>query len=286
MIQRIPETTQLELEQETKMLRGKLLIGEETPIGNDLPLVLQRLDIILLEYPIPRKGSDSFSAIFCNRKVDEQDMFFIGVNSWDYYDRQLFAIAHEIYHYLHPTVPHISREIASQNSTEQRADWFAAELLLPLRTLKSQIVQAFGKTEISELPFLTLLRFIARIQCIWWIPFKSIVHRLYEANAVNDSIYQKLFALDERKDDVYIRIGKATSAETFQLLNTRTLRQGTDSINLEPCLRNYEDGIITEEELYDGLMLFHRNPQDFGISFGADDDEEDVPESGGADYDS
>lgn len=283
MISKIPEKTQSELAKQAKRLKGQLSIGDEAPIGNDLPAVLQKLGIILLEYPIQRTGSDSFSAIFCRVKVDDREVLFLGVNSWDYYDRQLFAIAHELYHFLNPGQPHISRDDVAGNPIEQLADWFAAELLLPLQVLKTQIMDAFGKNEINGFSRSALLRFIARLQCTWWLPYKSIVHRLYEADAISEDTYQSLFSIDERNPgDMYYRIGEATSREAFHLLNKQTKRCGTESVNLEDCLRNYEDGIISEEELYDGLQLFDRTPEDFGISFITDDDEDkDEVKSGG-----
>ena len=164
MICKIPEKDQSEIARQAKQLKGQLLIGEEAPIGNDLPIILQKLGIILLEYPIPRVGSNSFSAIFCRTKADDNEMLFLGVNTWDYYDRQLFAIAHELYHYLNPSQPHISRDDTEGNPIEQRADWFAAEFLLPLQVLKTQIMDSFGKKDLSGLAQPTLLRFIARLQ--------------------------------------------------------------------------------------------------------------------------
>lgn len=280
MVCKIPEKDQLEISEQASQLKGKLLIGQEAPVGNDLPIILQKLDIILLEYPIQRAGSNSFSAVFCRMNMDSREMLFLGVNTWDYYDRQLFAIAHELYHYLNPSQPHISRDGTEGNPAEQRADWFAAEFLLPLQALKKQIVRSFGKTNISESTNLTLLRFIARLQCDWWLPYRSIVRRLYEADAISLSTCEKLLKLDERKtDSIYYRIGETTSPEVFQLLNKQTKRLGTKSVNLEDCLRNYEDDIISEEELYDGLQLFERKPEDFGISFV--DDEDDMTEMGG-----
>lgn len=282
MISKIPERTQSELAKQAKQLKGQLSIGDEAPIGNDLPAMLQKLGIILLEYPIRRTGSNSFSAIFCRTKADDQEMLFLGVNTLDYYDRQLFAIAHELYHYLKPGLPHISRDDAAGNPTEQRADWFAAELLLPLQVLKTQILDAFGKSDINEVSHSALFRFIARLQCTWWLPYKAIVHRLYEADAINEKTYLDLFNVDERDPDgMYYRIGNVTSCEVFQLLNKQTQRCGTESVNLEDCLRNYEDGIISETELFNGLQLFDRTPYDFGISFIADDEDDDEVEFGG-----
>lgn len=280
---KIPDKTQSDIAKQAKQLKGRLSIGDEAPIGSDFPSILQKLNIILLEYPIKRTGSNSFSAIFCRTKVAGEEVMFLGVNTWDYYDRQLFAIAHELYHFLNPSQPHISRDDDFDNPIEKHADWFAAEFLLPLQVLKTHVLDTFGKRNINECSRSALLRFIARLQCTWWMPYKSIIHRLYEADAIDEKTYQDLFAIDERDSSgIYYRIGDATARETFSLLNKQTKSCGTDSANLEFCLRNFEDGIISEEELYDGLQLFDRLPEDFGISFIAEDEDDDEVEVGGA----
>lgn len=280
---KIPDKTQSDIAKQAKQLKGRLSIGDEASIGSDFPSILQKLNIILLECPIKRTGSNSFSAIFCRTKVDGKEVMFLGVNTWDYYDRQLFAIAHELYHFLNPSQPHISRDDDLDNPIEKQADWFAAEFLLPLQVLKTHVLDTFGKRNINECSRPALLRFIARLQCTWWMPYKSIIHRLYEADAIDEKTYQELFAIDERDPSgIYYRIGDATAHETFSLLNKQTKSCGTDSANLEACLRNFEDGIISEEELYDGLQLFDRLPEDFGISFIAEDEDDDEVEVGGA----
>ena len=275
---KIPKEDQTEIVRRTRRFRQQLSIGEETPIGNDLQEVLRRLDITLLEQPIPRAGSNSFSAILLQTKMADKSLFFLGLNTEDFYDKQLFAIAHELYHYLNRDSTHISRSEVPQTKTEQMADWFAAELLLPLQILQEQVKDSFGKIEVSGATLLSLLRFIARLHCTWCLPYKSIVHRLYEADAISAQIYETLFSIDERdKGGPYWRIGMATSPEAFSLLNTVTRRTGTDSANLEPFLRNYEDGIVDEEELVQGLRIFGHTPADFGISFLDSDDAGEAP---------
>lgn len=280
----IPPREQIEIAKAVKQIKGQLLVGVETPIGSDLPMLLRRLGIILMEYPVHRAGSNSFSAIYVRAQVDGKPVCFLGLNTADYYDRQLFAIAHELYHFQNEGLPHISRDSSDGNPDEQRADWFAAELLLPLQVLHELIQAAFEQQNLSAVPFQSLIRFIAQVHCTWWLPYRSIVHRLYEAGAIDEDLRSKLFAIDERDPvGVYYRIGAATSPENFKLLNTVTNRTGTDGANLETCLRNYEDGIIAEDELFKGLQLFGVTPEDFGISFLPDDtsEEDDEPEAGG-----
>jgi len=129
-------------------------------------------------------------------------------------------------------------------------------------------VKEFGAIEISALPKSTLLRFIARLHCVWWLPYKAIVKRLLEARAITNAVFDELYAVEERTPTgQYYRIGLSTNPQYFTLLNTVTDKVGTSASNLEDALRNYEDDIISEDELIRGLQLFDVKPEDFGIEF-------------------
>jgi Zn-dependent peptidase ImmA (M78 family) len=82
--------------------RRKLGFIGETPIANDIFTILENMNILLLEYPI--KSDDvkpAFSsALMCSTKGDKE-LVFIGLNTADFFDKQIFAIAHELYHFLH-----------------------------------------------------------------------------------------------------------------------------------------------------------------------------------------
>ena len=72
-----------------------------------------------------------------------KEFVFIGVNTADYYDRQLFSIAHELYHFITKTPSHLSRIEAEDDKVEYKANRFAAEFLMPAVTLKSIVLEEF-----------------------------------------------------------------------------------------------------------------------------------------------
>jgi Zn-dependent peptidase ImmA (M78 family) len=265
-----------ELAELAKKQKATAFIAAENPIGNDLSLFLEKNNIILLEYPIDRAGSNSFSALFLQTKSNGQMFSFIGVNTADYYDKQIFAIAHELYHFAAHDKPHISRDGDQTNPEERKAEYYAAEFLLPLAVLKVMIWSEFSQNDISGVSQTAILRFIARVHCTWWLPYKAIVKRLYEANAITDKVFDSLYAIDERdKAGLYYRIGCSTNEPDFNRLNTVTKRIGTSAHNLEHVIRNFEDDIISEDELIQGLRLFNTSPDAFGIDFGVDESSED-----------
>jgi Zn-dependent peptidase ImmA (M78 family) len=260
-----------ELAEKARMLKSVAGLSVDAPVGNNIQAFLDSHKIVLLEYPIGREAKDSFSAMFMRSKTGTMNFLFIGVNTNDYYDKQLFAIAHELYHFCEDDRVHIIRDDDLTNPVEKKAEYFAAELLLPLEVLQRTIVMEFGKKDISASPNLKLLRFIARLQCNWWLPYKAIVKRLLEAGAINSSVFEELYAVDERTpSQLYYRIGQSTNSQYFTLLNTITKKIGTSASNLENALLNYEDDIISESELIEGLQHFGVKPEDFGIEFISD----------------
>ena len=88
-----------ELANLARKIEASASLTSGAPVGSDLQLILECNNIILLNYPIERSGSNSFSAIFSQSKVGTQVFSFIGINTYDYYDKQIFAIAHELYHF-------------------------------------------------------------------------------------------------------------------------------------------------------------------------------------------
>ena len=110
-----------------------------------------------------------------------------------------------------------------------------------------------------------MLRFIARLQCTWWLPYRSLVRRLKEISAISNKQYQQLYAINERDlNGEYGRLGKAIGYDIFVELNTVTNRVGVSPKDIETIIRNFEDGLIGEDKLTDTLLLFGKSPDDFG----------------------
>jgi Zn-dependent peptidase ImmA (M78 family) len=239
----------------------------ETPIANDILTILDNLNIMLLEYPIESQGDKpAFSAALMYSEEGGQELVFIGLNTADYFDKQIFALAHELYHYYTKTGSHLSRlEDEDRNITEALANRFAAEFLLPESALENIVFDEFKTSSLQEIKNKTLLRFIARLHCTWWLPYRSVVKRLKEINAISNKQYNELYLIDERDmNGEYGRIGKAINHDIFIKLNTATNTIGTSPKDIEIIIRNFEDGIIDEDKFADTLLMFNRNPEDFG----------------------
>ncbi|MDC7245962.1 MAG: ImmA/IrrE family metallo-endopeptidase [Sphaerochaetaceae bacterium] len=257
-------------------LRRRLGLSEEIPIANDMYTVLDKLEIILLELPIEAENDKpSFSAVLLYSKEGGENLVFIGLNTADYFDKQIFAIAHELYHFYTRTGSHLSRSDGEKDDVnEAKADWFAAELLLPEEVLRRRVFEEFGTYLLRDVQTKTLLRFIVRLHCTWWLPYRSLVKRLWEIHAITAQQYENLYDIDERdREGEYYRIGRSTQNDDFIRLNTVTRTIGSSPSAIETILRNFENGLIDEDSFAEILGLFNKNPSDYGyeISVSKDD---------------
>jgi Zn-dependent peptidase ImmA (M78 family) len=258
--------------------KKRLALGflRETPIANDIFTILDRLGIMLLEYPIEPEGDrPAFSAAIMYSEESDKTLTFIGLNTADYYDKQIFAIAHELYHYYVKSGTHLSRAEDQENSLlEMKANRFAAEFLLPETVLESIILDEFKVSSLETIKHKALLRFIARLQCIWWLPYRSLVRRLHEIGAITSAQYAELYTVDERdQQGEYNKIGQATNKEVFLKLNQTTKNIGTSPSVVEIIIRNFEDNLIDEDNFAETLTLFDKEPSEFGYDIKVSQDD-------------
>jgi len=248
----------------------------ETPIANDIFTILDKLEIMLLEYPIEPEGDKpAFSAAIMYSEEGDKKLTFIGLNTADYYDKQIFAIAHELYHYYTKSGSHLSRPEDEESSLiEVKANRFAAEVLLPETVLESIVLDAFKTSSLEKIQHKTLLRFIARLHCTWWLPYRSLVRRLHEIGAISSEQYAELYSVDERDlQGEYGKIGQATNKEEFLKLNQPTKNIGTSPNEIEIIIRNFEDNLIDEDKFAETLSLFNKTPDEFGYEIKVSQDD-------------
>lgn len=265
---------------ETRQFFG---VHPNVPIGNDIRLLLEKKDILLCEYPFPdANGTHTYGNITWF-KTGEETITFIGLNTSSYYDEQIFAIAHEIYHYTTKSGKAYTPDVDDEDKViEKCADRFAAELLLPAEALKSAVIETFGTSVMFDISYNRILRFIARIQCDWWLPFQAIINRLSEEGLINENQYDMLYEINCRNEEgMYRRLLKNIDSEISELLNKRTKTVGVSNRVVETIISNYEDGLIDDDEFVRTLAMFDKRPEDFGFDMDAeiDDDLKDFFES-------
>lgn len=258
-----------ELSEMAKEKRRELDIGT-APMGDNILKFIREKGIKLIYVPIENSDNDElfFSAVYVCIKEDNCKTKFIGLNTNDYYDNQIFALGHELYHYYEESNVHLCRiSNDKQSIRELKANRFAAEFLLPTDKLEREIKEVNdGELQLYKWKQSTLLRFIARLHCEYRLPYKAIVKRLLEINSINLDQYNKLFIEPTRNEnDEYYIIGLSINPEIFKLLNSKTMKKGVDGSDLETVVRNYEDSIISLSDFIESLEMFDKKIHDFGI---------------------
>jgi Zn-dependent peptidase ImmA (M78 family) len=257
-----------------KEKRRELDIGL-SPMGDNILKFIREKEIKLIYMPIDNSSDEDlfFSAVYICLSEDGTKYKFIGLNTNDYYDNQIFALAHEIYHYYEETQMHLCRVSSADNTlSELKANRFSAEFLLPTERLEKEIKNANnGELNLATWKRTTLLRFIARLHCEYRLPYKAIVRRLLEISAITNTQYSNLYTENTRSiDSDYYVIGESINPEIFRILNCKTKKTGVDGNDLENIVRNYEEEIISMKELIDSLGMFDKKIQDFGIEENVD----------------
>ncbi|MBE5912869.1 MAG: ImmA/IrrE family metallo-endopeptidase [Pseudobutyrivibrio ruminis] len=238
-----------------------------TSVASDIRRILERRDILICEYPFNDIEKNKTYAYLTIITVGTEEYTYIGLNTSIAYDEQLFALAHELYHIETKTGLAYSFESDKEDERVERcADRFAAELLLPEEELKHLVVSEFGTDKLRGVPQTRMLRFIASIQCDYWIPYKSIVKRLKEEKYISHEDYEWLYSIDARSEDgIYYTILKALNEDVANILNRRTETIGISNRGIEYLIQNYEDGIIDDDEFVETLELFGKKPEDYGF---------------------
>lgn len=256
-----------ELKQLAIQTRKDFGVYLNVPLGSDIRMILEKEDILLCEYPFDDADETNTYGNITWFKSGSESFTFIGLNTSSYYDEQIFALAHEIYHYKTKTGIAYSPDIDTEDEiTEKKADRFAAELLLPADELKRIVYETFGIYEISDATELKILRLIARLQCEWWLPYKSLIKRLREENIIDKKVFETLYGIECRDENSkYVRILKSTDNEIADLLNKKTRSVGVSNRVIETIINNYEDGLIDDDEFTKLLALFDKKPDDYGF---------------------
>ncbi|MDR3587940.1 MAG: ImmA/IrrE family metallo-endopeptidase [Desulfosporosinus sp.] len=244
------------------------------PLGDNIFKLIRELGIHLIFLPVKTEGNDEhpFSALFV---AFEEKSFFIGLNTEDYLDKQIFALAHELDHYFDPTDIHVCRISDDPNSPrELKANRFAAEFLLPTDQLVLEIKNVNqGNLDLHRWKHTALLRLIARLHCEYKLPYKAIVRRFEEVGSINNDQYELLLQEGVRdRDSLYYSIGLSMDQTVFEMLNTQTKKQGIEGDDFSSIIGNYEEGLISLSELMEDLALFNKRVEEFGICNEIDDE--------------
>lgn len=218
----------LQIKNQSKDARGRY--GLNAPIGTNIFSFLeQKGDIV---FQLQDFKESELDAMIIKYSAKSQKKYII-INSNKPLINQIFAAAHEFYHYLYSFIGNSQDSIVctfSKNDKEEiKANRFAAEFLLPEEALKDE-VNSFSKFidgKFLNAPIARQIVFCFYLITKYSIPLKAVMYRLREENISNTDYllnhYEdvKLLLLDFSKSETHVKELYANKNEyiTEQLYN-------------------------------------------------------------------
>lgn len=218
----------LQIKNQSKDARGRY--GLNAPIGTNIFSFLeQKGDIV---FQLQDFKESELDAMIIKYSAKSQKKYII-INSDKPLINQIFAAAHEFYHYLYSFIGNSQDSIVctfSKNDKEEiKANRFAAEFLLPEEALKDE-VSSFSKFidgKFLNAPIARQIVFCFYLTTKYSIPLKAVMYRLREENISNTDYllnhYEdvKQLLLDFSKSETHVKELYANKNEyiTEQLYN-------------------------------------------------------------------
>ena len=218
----------LQIKNQSKDARGRY--GLNAPIGTNIFSFLeQKGDIV---FQLQNFKESELDAMIIKYSAKSQKKYII-INSDKPLINQIFAAAHEFYHYLYSFIGNSQDSIVctfSKNDKEEiKANRFAAEFLLPEEALKDE-VNSFSKFidgKFLNAPIARQIVFCFYLTTKYSIPLKAVMYRLREENISNTDYllnhYEdvKQLLLDFSKSETHVKELYANKNEyiTEQLYN-------------------------------------------------------------------
>ena len=218
----------LQIKNQSKDARGRY--GLNAPIGTNIFSFLeQKGDIV---FQLQDFKESELDAMIIKYSAKSQKKYII-INSDKPLINQIFAAAHEFYHYLYSFIGNSQDSIVctfSKNDKEEiKANRFAAEFLLPEEALKDE-VNSFSKFidgNFLNAPIARQIVFCFYLTTKYSIPLKAVMYRLREENISNTDYllnhYEdvKQLLLDFSKSETHVKELYANKNEyiTEQLYN-------------------------------------------------------------------
>ena len=218
----------LQIKNQSKDARGRY--GLNAPIGTNIFSFLeQKGDIV---FQLQDFKESELDAMIIKYSAKSQKKYII-INSDKPLINQIFAAAHEFYHYLYSFIGNSQDSIVctfSKNDKEEiKANRFAAEFLLPEEALKDE-VNSFSKFidgKFLNAPIARQIVFCFYLTTKYSIPLQAVMYRLREENISNTDYllnhYEdvKQILLDFSKSETHVKELYANKNEyiTEQLYN-------------------------------------------------------------------
>jgi len=266
-------------------MEKRVLYGMRAPIGENI------FDLISSQNPSIRYesidfNSDDVDAILyiCS---GENAKSYIVLNSKRPLVNQIFATAHEYYHFIHDYEeikknPCICDFKSLDSLMEKRASRFAAELLLPTDALKAEIQFYEEKLETKQMDF-DLLDYGALsifLLTKYQLPLKSIFYRFHEEGLLKKAVEEVIQDYELIKRIVNEIVGSEMFDVINRLYSSSNPHISNESLEYKQIRNAYDLGNASREEILEDSRILNLDESHIASFFDSieEDDEELSPE--------
>ena len=223
------------IKKQAKDARG--LYGLNTPIGTNIfSFIEQKGDVIFQLQNFEKSDLDAMIIKYSAKSAKK----YIIINSENPLINQVFAAAHELYHYTYNFIENSQDSIVcsfSKNEKEEiKANRFAAEFLLPEAALKDELESflLYSDSSFSDTSLTKQIVFCFSLVIKYSIPLKAVLYRLKE-----EGISDTDFLLEHYEDvkKILLEIA-AEDRRVNELYSNKNIYIKEDLYDLVPLLYN------------------------------------------------
>ncbi|GAB4074783.1 hypothetical protein GCM10028778_22860 [Barrientosiimonas marina] len=184
-----------------------------------------------------------------------RDIAFIILNSSQPLLNQIFATAHEYYHYLVDLeglkkTPHVCSLSQLNEKSEQKASRFAAEFLLPDEALNVMVddwLSRINKNRISDTNITDLTLLSHRLTIKYGLPLKAVLYRLFEEEHITEDKFQLLISNYDFIKGAFKESQRVYKREVNQLIANEN--PYIDEIMYEKMPKAFDQGYVSLDKL-------------------------------------
>ena len=260
----------IEINNEIEKFISILRAGDSAPLGfNQVPkesvFTLLENKSTVIYFPLENEENDGFHI---SLPVNDNMENFVYINTSKYVEKQIFTAAHELGHllkleeYLREKCKHFNEQ-----DSEYYVNRFAAILLIPSGILKkiftNRVKILITENEVQKkdnkfyLTELDMSRIIAYLMDFFFVPYKTIVRRLYECKCISEESANHLLEIEGKEYPKLIQ--KCIDEGQYKKLSTANNRKSFG--NLPEMLSLIEKKQVFPKEKIDYLRkLFDLEP--------------------------
>ena len=215
----------------------------------------------VIYYPLGKVGPWGITYMWGMDRGVTTEKPFVAINTSIPVDAQVFAAAHELYHIWYDEKEEaISASILGETDehgvqldiSELKANRFAAEFLVDEEMLRQEM------RSYSIRPHKIGVKDILQLTVLFTVPYKTMVKRLYEIEAINQDEREKYLAKTENSIEQLCKRYSFTVPETDNRIVIDNL--------VELAVDIYEKKRISYERLQYLLSMSNLEPSDVGVT--------------------